>query len=106
MSTTSSENGEGLAAENAPTTALTDHVQAHGSTAPALLPLSVDARGFSLGLIATIAGIAALYWGQKFFIPLVFGILISYTLNPLVNWLQKLRFPRVAAVTVVMALVI
>ncbi len=66
---------------------------------PALakLPVSVDARGLALGILATIASVYALYWAQKFFIPLVFGILISYMLNPLVSWLEKIRVPRAIA---------
>ena len=62
----------------------------------------VDARGAALGLLACIAVVFALQWAQKFFIPVVFAIVISYTLNPVVSWLEKLRLPRVLATTVVM----
>jgi predicted PurR-regulated permease PerM len=66
-----------------------------------LLPLAVNARGLALGILATLACVYALYWAQKFFIPLVFGILISYTLNPVVNWFERIRIPRIIATVLV-----
>ena len=62
----------------------------------------VDARGAALALLASLAFIFALQWAQKFFIPVVFAIFISYTLNPVVRWLEKIRLPRALAVTIVM----
>ena len=64
--------------------------------------IHVDARGVSLALLATIALVFALQWAQKFFIPVVFAIFISYTLNPVVTWLQRARLPRVVATSIVM----
>src|SRR4051812_10940789 len=48
----------------------------------------------ALIVMAAIALIAALYFGRAFFVPLLIGILASYTLAPLVDGLQKLRIPR------------
>jgi predicted PurR-regulated permease PerM len=62
----------------------------------------VDARGAALALLATLSFIFALQWAQKFFIPVVFAVFISYTLNPVVRWLEKIRLPRALAVTIVM----
>jgi predicted PurR-regulated permease PerM len=62
----------------------------------------VNARGVCLVLLATIAFIFALQLGQKFFIPLVFSILVSYTLTPVVAQLVRIRIPRVVAISVVM----
>ena len=62
----------------------------------------VDARGVALALMALIAVVFALQWAQKFFIPVIFGIFISYTLNPVVSWLERLRLPRLVATSVVM----
>ena len=62
----------------------------------------VDARGVALALLAIFAVVFALQWAQKFFIPVVFGIFISYTLNPVVSWLERLRLPRVIATSIVM----
>jgi predicted PurR-regulated permease PerM len=48
----------------------------------------------SLGLLATISFVAALYLGRDFIVPLLIGILASYTLTPLVDWLKKCYVPR------------
>ncbi|CDG84346.1 conserved hypothetical protein [Janthinobacterium agaricidamnosum NBRC 102515 = DSM 9628] len=69
------------------------------------LPLHVNARGFALGIIATVSFVYALQWAQKFLIPLLFGIFIAYTLNPLVAWLERRHLPRALAATLVTALI-
>lgn len=61
----------------------------------------VDARGVSLALMALVAVVFSLQWAQKFFIPVIFGIFISYTLNPVVSWLERFRLPRLVATSVV-----
>ena len=61
---------------------------------PALLETPVPVRNIALGLIAAIAVVFALQWGQRFFIPLVFSVIASYTLNPLVVWLERIRIAR------------
>ncbi|HAT33689.1 MAG TPA: AI-2E family transporter [Janthinobacterium sp.] len=70
------------------------------------LPLHVNARGLALGVIATVSFVFALQWAQKFLIPLVFGIFLAYTLNPLVACLQRLKLPRALAVSMVMAMLV
>lgn len=70
------------------------------------LPLHVNARGLALGIIATVSFIYALQWAQKFLIPVLFGIFIAYTLNPVVAWLEKLRLPRAIGATAVTALIL
>lgn len=62
----------------------------------------VDARGLSLAILSTLAFVFALQWAQRFFIPLLFGIFIAYTLNPLVTWLKRLKIPRFFATCIVM----
>ncbi|MFL6718710.1 MAG: AI-2E family transporter, partial [Burkholderiaceae bacterium] len=72
---------------------------------PALLfnpRVAVDARGVALCIIAGVAFLYALQWSQKFLIPVMFSIFISYTLNPVVLWLQRMRLPRVVGTTLVM----
>ncbi len=44
--------------------------------------------------VAVVALIALLYFARAFFIPLLLGVLGSYTLQPLVDFLEKLRIPR------------
>lgn len=65
------------------------------------LPVHVNARGLALGVIATIAFVYALQWSQKFLVPLLLGILIAYTLNPVVIFLERCRIKRVFGATLV-----
>lgn len=65
------------------------------------VPLHVNARGLSLGILATIAFVFALQWAQKFFVPLLLGILIAYTLNPVVRWLERWHIRRIVGATLV-----
>jgi predicted PurR-regulated permease PerM len=64
-------------------------------------PLHVNARGMALGIIATVAFIYALQWAQDFLVPLLLGIFLAYTLNPLVMWLERVRIPRPIGATLV-----
>lgn len=68
--------------------------------------ISVDARGLAMVVGGMFVVIFALEWAQGFFIPLVIGILFAYTLNPLVVWLERIRIPRVAGASVVIATVV
>ena len=70
------------------------------------VPLHVNARGLALGVIATIAFVFALQWAQKFFVPLLLGILIAYTLNPVVRWLERLHIRRIVGATLVTVLIV
>jgi predicted PurR-regulated permease PerM/GAF domain-containing protein len=47
--------------------------------------------------------IAALYFGREIFIPFSLGILLSFALTPLVNWLRRRHLPRIAAVLMAVA---
>ena len=80
------------------------------SPAPDKLSLTnrihVDARGLSLTIIATVALLFALQAAHKFLIPVMFGIFIAYTLNPLVVWLERIKIPRLAGATLVMVILI
>ncbi|WP_371866444.1 AI-2E family transporter [Pseudoduganella dura] len=57
----------------------------------------------ALGIIATVAFLYALQWGKNFLVPLLLGIFIAYTLNPLVNWLERIRIKRIIGATLVTA---
>jgi predicted PurR-regulated permease PerM len=48
----------------------------------------------ALWILAFIAVIAALYLARAFLVPLLFGILVSYTLSPVVDWFERYRIPR------------
>ena len=45
--------------------------------------------------------IAALYLGRVVFIPLTFALLFSLILTPIVSFLEKIKFPRLLAIFVV-----
>jgi predicted PurR-regulated permease PerM len=87
-------------------------VEQRGATADASLVsfpaawMPVDARGLALGVLAALAALFALSWAQGFLVPLLLGIVLAYTLNPLVGWLEAIRIPRVAGTVVVIAGVI
>ena len=65
------------------------------------IPLHVNARGLALGIIATFAFIYGLQWSRNFLVPLLLGILISYTLSPLMGWLERRRIPRIVGATLI-----
>ena len=64
--------------------------------------MPVDVHSLSLALLTVLAVIFALYWARPFFIPLMFGVMISYALSPLVNWMQKWRIPRAIGAAVLL----
>jgi len=66
----------------------------------------IKARGLALGILATIASVWALLGAQVFFVSLLVGIIVAYTLNPLVVWLERIKVPRVIGTVVVMASVL
>jgi len=84
---------------------LGDAVDASLVTDPATR-MPVDARGLALGILAALATLFALSWAQGFVVRLLLGIVISYTLTPLVAWLEAINIPRVVGTVVVMASVI
>ena len=58
----------------------------------------------ALVILAVLAVIAALYIAQAFVVPLLIGVLASYTLFPLVEWLTVHRMPRPLAAALVVVL--
>ena len=50
----------------------------------------------ALAVLAGIALVAALYLARAFFVPLLIGILASYALRPVVDWLEAHYIPRAA----------
>ena len=64
--------------------------------------VSLDMRGLALAIVTIVVVVFALQWAEKFFIPLLLGIIIAYTINPLVVWLERMKIPRVVGTSVVM----
>ncbi len=59
-----------------------------------LLHMPVDIRSVSLVILAILASLFMLHWAKAVFIPLMLGLLFSYALSPVVNWLELKRVPR------------
>ena len=101
MSLPPSENASKTAPGTAPDTA-----------AEAIAPTVAERRlrysrmTVAVGLLAVIALVAALYLARAFFVPLLIGILGSYTLRPLVDWMQLRYIPRPVGAAVVLLAVI
>ncbi len=64
--------------------------------------VAVNARGMALGILAAAALLFTVHWAEPFLVPLLLGIVLAYTLNPLVTWLEAIKVPRVAGTSVVM----
>jgi predicted PurR-regulated permease PerM len=86
-------------------------MQTKTSATTAHAPLSSDPQTANLPsdsrvpeiILGTVAIVFALYSAQKFFIPLVLGLILACTLNPLVRFLERLKIPRLVGTTLVMA---
>jgi predicted PurR-regulated permease PerM len=59
-----------------------------------LLHMPVDVRSVSLVVLATLASVFMLRWASAVFIPVLVGLLFSYALSPVVDWLQHRHIPR------------
>lgn len=78
---------------------------ATGTAAPAepprvLLHMPVDVRSVSLVVLATLASVFMLRWASAVFIPVMVGLLFSYGLSPVVDWLAHRRIPRALSAAV------
>jgi len=83
------------------------------ASVPAAQPVVVAERGarywrmnVAVGVLAVIALVAALYLARAFVVPLLIGILASYALHPLVDWLEAGRVPRSVGAALVLAMVV
>ena len=59
-----------------------------------LLHMPVDIRSMSLVVLAIFASLFVLHWAKAVLIPVMLGILFSYALSPIVNWMERKRIPR------------
>jgi len=59
-----------------------------------LLHMPVDVRNMSMVVLAFFASVFVLHWAKAVFIPVMLGVLFSYALSPLVNWMEHRRIPR------------
>ena len=59
-----------------------------------LLHVPADIRSVTLVVLTVLAVLAMLRWASGFFIPLMLGLVFSYALSPVVDWLARRRIPR------------
>lgn len=59
-----------------------------------VLHMPVDVRSASLVVLAVLASVFALRWGQAVFVPLMLSLLLNYALSPLVERLHRWYLPR------------
>ena len=62
--------------------------------------------GAAAGVLAVVALVAALYLARGFIVPLLIGILASYAMHPLVDWLEACRVPRSVGAALVLAVLV
>jgi len=74
--------------------------------APVALPLAVDVRSLSLALLTILAVIFMLDWAQAILIPLMLGVMISYSLAPLVRQLRRWRIPSALGAAVLLLCIV
>jgi predicted PurR-regulated permease PerM len=60
----------------------------------------------AVGILSVIALVAALYLARAFFVPLLIGILGSYALSPVADWLELRRLPRAIAAALILAVLV
>ncbi len=77
---------------------------ADASTMPAKEMMQV--KNVALVILTTLAVIFALDWAQSFVITMLLGVLLAYTLNPVVKWLEYIKIPRVIGSSLVIIFLI
>lgn len=92
-----------VSADAAPSSAAAQVADTADAAAPGE-PLTSGAGRTAVVVLATIAFIYLLQWAQKFLVPVVFGVFLAYTLNPLVAWLERARIPRAIGTSLVVLL--
>ncbi len=67
-----------------------------------LLHMPVDIRSMSLVVLALLGCLFLLHWAKAVLIPVMLGVLCSYALSPMVNWLERRRVPRWLSAAVIL----
>ncbi|HEY9526481.1 MAG TPA: hypothetical protein VIR02_05325 [Anaerolineales bacterium] len=75
---------------------------------PAHLTVRVpmDAQGPAGAIVTTVVVVFTLQRAEKFFIPLLLGIIIACTIHPLVVWQERIKIPRVVGTSIVLLVVL
>ena len=66
------------------------------------LHMPVSIRSLSLAVVAVLAGLFVLHWARAVFIPFMLGLVFSYALSPIVNWMESRHIPRALGAAILM----
>lgn len=66
------------------------------------LHVPVDGGNVSLLVLSVLASLTALHVARAVFIPLLLGLMTSYALSPIVDWMERLRVPRALGAALLM----
>lgn len=94
------ETGEQDSGPEAPSPLPGENNSVHPVLPAAPVP-SAPPSTWALRIIAILALLYCLRWAADFLIPLLFGILLSYTLSPIVSWMERIGVPRIAGAALV-----
>lgn len=71
-----------------------------------VIRMPVDVRNLALTVMAVLGTVLVLQYAQSVLIPIVLGILIAYSLSPVVNGLMWTRLPRAVSAAVAVILLV
>ncbi len=69
------------------------------------LHMPVDVRSVSLAILAVLGTLFALHVASAVFIPVLLGIIATYALSPLVDWLERFRLPRALGAALIIGVI-
>ena len=61
-----------------------------------------NVRSVAMGVLVVLAVLAVLKLASGFFVPLMIGVVFSYALSPLVDWMHRMRIPRAFSAAVLL----
>ena len=73
---------------------------------PTRLTVPVDVRSTSLVVIAVLMSVFALHWAREVIIPIMIGLMFSYALTPVVDFLHRGRVPRPLAAALLLVAIL
>ena len=69
--------------------------------------MSIMVRSNAIVVLALIALVVFLHWAQAVFIPITFSVFLSYSLKPIVNWLQRrAKLPKAVGAAATLAVIL
>ena len=74
--------------------------------APTVVRVPLHIRSVTLVVLTVLAVLAILKWASAFFIPLMLGLMFSYALSPIVDFLERVRIPRALSAAVLIVAIL